>query len=199
MVNWPGGGIFKFPPRDGRASWHFVTHGLSQPFDEEDQADLPLAERRSGVGFELVLSTRENCDWPANVLLNLVHYLLFSREARPILPGHRLPCNGPLVAGTSTMLTYLMARSSPHYTHKMLLPGGSCQLVHLVGITTDEFQHAKNSIPGIGGSLVLARVLEKCAIDCDSLPNRASLTERDDFAATWAEAQVELGPVLATV
>ena len=78
MLNWPGGGIYVFPPRGDRRGWHYVTHGLSQPLDYEDGEEAADGEEEevSGLGCELVISTPERCEWPSMLLIEMVKYFL---------------------------------------------------------------------------------------------------------------------------
>lgn len=52
-VNWPGGGILRFPPSAGRGHWVFATSGLAQPVHDEEFE----RSESSGWGIELVMST----------------------------------------------------------------------------------------------------------------------------------------------
>jgi hypothetical protein len=146
FINWSGGGIYQYPPGHGRRSWHYVTSGLSQPpIDGEGTAESiedEDGERYSGFGIELVLSTSGKAAWAPHVLVNLVKYLLFQKNARVILPGDRIPCNGPLVLDTNTQLTHLVATTSDEYETEIRLPAGKCHLVHLVGATQQEVSQA---------------------------------------------------------
>src|SRR5262245_3427407 len=67
--DFPGGGVYSFPPRNDLTEWHYVTSGLSQPLDDadEDEKRKPLTERYSGFGIELVISTRQPVNWAVDV------------------------------------------------------------------------------------------------------------------------------------
>jgi hypothetical protein len=194
MINWPGGGLYQYPPNEKLHAWHYVTSGLAQPVPDDDSTATPDG-RYSGFGIELVISAPEQANWAPDVLLNLVRYLLFQENARVILPGDRLPCNGPLVRDTDTKLSFLVATSSPEYATEIMLPGGRCDLVHLVGVTEPEIGRALSLGKGTAGSIVLCRVLEEMGVGCVSDPGRACLTTHRDFEQTWnrirAECQLE--------
>src|SRR5512140_1787198 len=51
VVNWPGGGVHPYAPREGRSGWHYVTHGLAQPFDAEEGEAPPDAPEEQPSGF----------------------------------------------------------------------------------------------------------------------------------------------------
>lgn len=189
LVNWPGGGIYQYPPNGSRTSWHYVTSGLSQPDFDDDGNPEPIVdddgERYSGFGIELVISAIEKVEWAPDVLINLVKYLLFQETARIILPGDRIPCKGPLVLDMTTPLTYLVATDSTEYETNILLPVGQCRLVHLVGCTQGEIDAALTMGRGTAGSIVLCRVLREMGVGFDSIPDRTCLTSDSRFAATW--------------
>lgn len=195
FVNWPGGGVYQYPPSDKRASWHYVTSGLSQPDTDDDGNAEPNVdedgERYSGFGIELVISTADQVAWAPAVLLNLVKYLLFQENARVILPGDRIPCGGPLVLDTDTQLTFLVATTSDQYETEILLPAGQCHLVHLIGCTQAEIDKALTMGSGTAGSIVLCRVLKEMGVNCDSLPDRHCVTKDAAFAETWQRVQLQ--------
>ena len=195
FINWSGGGVYQYPPGHGRHSWHYVTSGLSQPPIDDDGNAESIAdedgERYSGFGIELVISTREEAAWAPDVLLNLVKYLLFQENARVILPGDRIPCNGPLVLDTDTGLKHLVATSSDEYETEILLPAGKCHLVHLVGATQREIDQALTEGKGTAGSIMLCRVLQKMGIRFDSIPERDCLTHSSSFLETWRHIKTE--------
>ena len=56
---WPGGGFHRYAPRGERTSWLYVTHGLSQPFEERDvQALRDDPDALSGLGLEYPIGGR---------------------------------------------------------------------------------------------------------------------------------------------
>lgn len=185
FFNWPGGAIMCFPPQSNRNNWYFVTHGLSQPPMEDDLIPPALddyldwrevngEEPVSGWGIELVISTRDFCDWPSNLLFELVEYLLFSEHSQIILPGHRLPLASPIVPATNPLLNHLLAITSSEYPSTIRLPGGLCSLIHLVGVTESEIKHARRlKNPG---SFVLQCVLQKLGVGCLTDPERPNHT-----------------------
>lgn len=193
FINWSGGGVYQFPPSGQRMSWHYVTSGLSQPAIDDDGNAEPIVdddgERYSGFGIELVISTIEKAAWAPDVLFNLVKYLLFQESARVILPGDRIPCNGPLVLDTTTPLNHLVAATSTDYETEILLPVGQCHLVHLIGCTQGEIDAALSMGNGTAGSIVLSRVLHELGIGFDSIPDRACLTSDTAFAGIWDRAR----------
>jgi hypothetical protein len=189
-ANWPGGGVYRYEPDQNKTGWHYVTHGLSQPY--EPQRVVESEECYSGLGIELIMSTPDLNSWAINVLFKLVDYLLFDENSRPIAPYDRLPCNGPLVSGSATKLTHLLAVMSPEYENKIRLPGGFCDIVHLVGVTDKEIAYAKRWGRGPGGSVILGEVLFENGVGTLSDPTRQCLSETIDLEKVWLEKQNEL-------
>jgi Suppressor of fused protein (SUFU) len=190
-ISWPGGGVYQYPPRGERRGFHYVTHGLSQPFefgdDEDEHDDEGAAEIGSGMGIELVISTPERCDWAPSLLLEFVKYLLFNENARVFEPGHRIPASALRAAHPESELTHLFGIGSPEYPHEIMLPGGSCTLVHLVGATTEEIERAK-ALGGVAGTFILADTLRELGIGCVTDLARRSATADERFEALWGKA-----------
>ena len=181
VMNWPGGGVHAYAPRQGRTGWHYVTHGLAQPFDAEDAAALAPTpagepegegqgggeaceeapdEKPSGFGIELAISTPEESTWAPQLLLNFVRYLLFEEESEVFHPGDRIPCPAFDEVKKGTKISSLICIESPEYTAEILLPGGTCTIVHLVGVTTPEIARARSlGSSGPGTEVLLATLL----------------------------------------
>ena len=205
FFNWPGGAVMCFPPQGNRTKWYYVTHGLAQPPMEEDDPIPPALDDYldwlevndkapvSGWGIELVISTRDFCDWPFEVLLEIVEYLLF-KDSQIILSGHRLPLANPIVSSTNHLLNYFLAVTSPEYPSTIRLPGGLCSLIHLVGVTEAEVERARR-IKGQRGSLVLQSVLQKLGVGCLTDPERLCVTTHPQFEQAWREGEHEIKEV----
>lgn len=191
LLNWPGGGVFQYEPKESRNGWHNVTHGLSQP-DNPKLKTEKNEDACSGFGIEFVISTPDLNNWAPNVLLNLVKYLLFQKTSKIIYPYHRLPCNGPIVTDTDTQITHLLAVPSPEYENEIQLPAGFCELVHMVGITKNEFNYAVNWGSGTGGSIILFEALQRLNVGTLTDPARTCITDMDDFQSIWDELQIKL-------
>ena len=187
-INWPGGGIHRYAPREGRAGWTFVTHGLAQPDDPEAEAEADEEERYSGFGIELVISAPDENPWPAELLLSFVRYLLFDDESRVFLPGHRIPCSALKSIAPETELTHLCGIASPDYPHEIELPAGRCTLVHLVGATTAEIEIARSEDDG---TAILGRVLGATGHGTLTDLSRECVTKRADFESLWARARAQ--------
>ncbi len=183
FCGWPGGGIYQFPPQGKLTDWHYVTEALSQPHrpaEAMEQGDPHYA-------FELVISTEHQCRWAPNVLMNIVRYLL-SDKGRPIYHDQLLPCNGPLVTGWDTKLTYLLTAAAAEYDPVIHLPGGDGVLVHLVGVTEEEILPVLDLEDPSQGIRALYQILCQEGIGSCSRPERASVTDDPGFSEKWQQA-----------
>jgi hypothetical protein len=189
-INWPGGGVYAFPPRGARTAWHYVTHGLAQPVQgpEDEEDDEEDDEPVSGLGIELVIATPSRTEWAPLLLIDCVRYMLFDPNARLIVPGDRMPTGAFTSYAEGTALTHMIATTSDDYDHHILLPAGQCTLVHLVGVTAGEIARAKAMGGGGEGTYVLADVL--CALGAGLVTDtaRACTTGDGRFDAAWREA-----------
>jgi hypothetical protein len=185
-INWPGGGIYAFPPRGERRGWHYVTHGLAQPFGP-DEPDAPEDERASGLGIELVIATPGPSAWAPSLLVDFVRYLLFQDDAELIVPGDRIPTSAFETYAPGSALSHVIATISPEYEHDIKLPGGRCTLVHLVGVTTDEIARAR-SVDGGEGTIAIGEALRRLGPGYVTDTARRCATRDAGFEQAWNEA-----------
>lgn len=188
-INWPGGGFYMYPAAAG--GYYFVTSGLSQPAPDQP-AQTDEKDVFSGLGIELVILSLEDSKWPFGVLQGLVNYMLFQENAQIVMPGDRIPCNGPLVTGSDTELCYLIAALSDKYETQGRLPAGDVDLVQLIGVTESEAKRAIAWGRGTGGTLILGEVLKRLNVDELTNPNRSCTTLIPEFDAIWTEVKSEL-------
>ena len=181
QINWPGGGVYAFPPRGARRAWHYVTHGLAQPIEDDDE---PV----SGLGIELVVATPSPSEWAPQLLIDCVRYMLFDPNATLIVPGDRMPTSAFAAYARGTALTHMIATTSDDYDHHILLPAGQCTLVHLVGVTSEEIARAKAMGGGAEGTFVLAEALAALGPGFVTDTARACTTKDARFEAAWTEA-----------
>lgn len=171
--------------------YYFVTSGLSHPApDQPTQSDEKDAF--SGLGIELVIQSPDDSKWPFGVLQGLVNYMLFQENARIVMPGDRIPCNGPLVTDSDTDLCHLIAALSDKYETQGRLPAGGVDLVQLIGVTEGETNRAIDWGRGTGGTLILGEVLKRLKVNELTDPNRSCTTLEPEFDAVWSQVMSEL-------
>jgi hypothetical protein len=193
MATWPGGGVYQYPPRGRRSAWHYATFGLSQPFSEKEaRAAETEADPVAGLGIELVMSATEPQVWAPNILLELVRYLFFAEDASVFVAGERIPFAGFQQLGFPTPLTHLLVVTSADYPCELMLPGGHCTLIHLVGVTDAEIARAREHGDNALGSFVLANVLQELGVGFVTDPGRDCATEHPLFDDVWSEVTAKL-------
>ena len=143
-ARWLHHGVLVSPPNANRASWLYVTSGLSNPNDANHRSP-----GRSGIGFEFVFETRERADW---AIWRLQHVLAFEHLlAAGRFPGKtlltlydRLPLRAPIVPESTSSLTWMIVVPPPRGRRRFRLESGWVHLMHLVGITESEASYARH-------------------------------------------------------
>ena len=178
MVNWPGGGIHRWRRQDGVV---FMTHGMSQPQEPDAVVDEP-EKFWSGLGLEYAIRVPDTAEWPITVLLHLVRHELFQNQKAPFSVGATMPTD--LGEG----ITHFFGTYDSQLPHELLLPGGRCSLVSLVGITSEEFRSLRTIEDRRLGAGVLIRTLRHFGVDAVTTKGRGSVTEASDFETVWQNA-----------
>ena len=113
-----------------------MTYGFSDLWAKES-SDPAV----SGFGFELTF--RPTCkakdkkppNWALNFLQNLGRYVF--KTGHPFGVGHTLPLNGPIEAGSSTLIHAVSFALDPQLP-PMETPNGRVEFLQIVGLTLDE-------------------------------------------------------------
>jgi hypothetical protein len=145
---WRNHGVFASPPNERRASWLYVTSGLSNPWNLEQPGRDPSGF--SGLGFELVVESTESADWAVPLLHNLMAYELLvavgSYEGAELLEyGNRVPLHGSITPAFDSAIRWLLVVVPPHYPATFELASGRVDFFHLVGATDAEVELARQS------------------------------------------------------
>ncbi|KFA94791.1 suppressor of fused domain protein [Archangium violaceum] len=139
--NWGGMGVRVAPPSPEYPYWTYVTSGLSNPITlapgEEVDANSP-----SGVGYEMVIHTTEEAQWPVLRLLDMMAYNLVCMRAFAV--GHRYPVEGTLTGGESKLNGFVFVIDPSRPTH-FQLESGKVQLLTLVGVTKNEMAFSRSN------------------------------------------------------
>ena len=145
---WENHGVFACPPNDERATWLYVTSGLSNPWNLERPGRD--ASGFSGLGFELAIETPDAADWAVTLLHNLMAYELLvavgSYEGAELLEyGNRVPLNGSITPGFDSKIRWLLVEQPKHYASAFELASGRVDVFHLVGATDAEVELARQT------------------------------------------------------
>ena len=142
----PLDGISVFRSDAGQPHWHYVTYGFSDLYGDLDDSLDVEPEKPSGYGFELTFRLARSADeqeppsWPLNFLQNIARYVF--RTGNVFAPGHWMTANGPIAAGTSTLLTEMGFIEDPQLP-PIHTPFGDLMFLQLVGLTTDELREVR--------------------------------------------------------
>jgi len=139
---WLHVGVMTAPPTAQRATWIYVTSGLSNPWESGSPA--PEGEL-SGLGREFVFETTEPGDWAILRLQHVAAFELLLAAGRysghePLGLHDRLPLRGPITFRDESALRWLLVASDAWYAPTFTLESGEVDLLTLVGITDDEAQ-----------------------------------------------------------
>ena len=166
---WLHYGVFKSPPNSSRATWLYVSSGMSNPWETDK------LEEYSGFGTEFILETNEEADWAIDLVRNLVAYniLLSCGEMGdfPMLDyGHRIPFSITRTDDNEPTITHIMLVEPRHYQKSFKLISGKVDFLHIIGITPSELKFAKEN-----SSLKLLEDLVKTGIYPVTDRNRQSI------------------------
>jgi len=167
---WLHFGVFEFSPTATRASWLYVTSGMSTPW-EADQAD---PDATSGLGCEFVFESTLQGDWAIRRIWQLMAYQILLCHGRypgraPLGNFDRLPLRSPLGPSPSEIQLLMLAPAEDTIGTQQL-ESGSFQFVRVVGISEVEAAHAREQ----GGGALLERLAASGAFPVTD-PERSSL------------------------
>lgn len=133
---WFHYGVFKSPPNSNRQTWLYVSSGMSNPWDTDHKEDY------SGLGIELILETTDDQPWAIPLVHSLIAYNLMLSVGKfgdkPLLTqGARIP--QPIKPNIS----HLALVSPADFPSTIETDGGNVDLLQIIGLTQDEFEHAK--------------------------------------------------------
>ncbi len=145
---WLNHGVFACPPSVDRASWLYVTSGLSNPWNLDRPGRDPSGF--SGLGFELVVEATEAADWAVPLLHNLMAYELLVavgtyQGAELLEYGNRVPLNHSITPSFDSAIRWLLVEQPKHYAQAFDLASGRVDLFHLVGATDAEVDFARQT------------------------------------------------------
>ncbi|MBI6874813.1 suppressor of fused domain protein [Clostridium aciditolerans] len=134
--NDPLQGISAYERKEPIPHWHIVTYGFSELYEKEwEDPDY------SGYGFELTFrvkkqdSDTEPPNWALNFLQNIARYVFSTGNY--FKAGHYLNANGPIAAGTDSLIGAIAFVEDPELP-SMDTQNGRVEFLQVVGITVDE-------------------------------------------------------------
>jgi hypothetical protein len=140
---WLHHGLVEFPPTADRASWLYVSSGLSNPWHD----DVFTPDGDSGLGMEFVLETPARAPWAMEVVAGIVAFQLLIAAGRYgdrslVDVWDRFP---PRAAfdGSDSPITALIVVPGEGLDSPIQLPSGRVDLLRLLGVTADELAFAK--------------------------------------------------------
>ena len=142
----PLDGISVYRSEHGQPHWHYVTYGFSDLYGDLDDSRDIEPDKPSGYGFELTFRLARAADeqepprWPLNFLQNIARYVF--RTGNVFAPGHWMTANGPIAAGTDTLLTEMGFVQDPELP-PIHTPFGDLMFLQLVGLTADELREVR--------------------------------------------------------
>lgn len=156
---WLTYGVFESRPHDTRASWLYVSSGLSNAWE----ADSAKPDEVSGLGCEFIFECPSQSKWALLLLRRMVAFQILLSVGRFEGKGllqvwDRIPLLAP-IDGTSSKLNWVLLSPAPSFSERQLLPSGQFQFLEFVGITEDEADFARKN----GGDKLLALLIQRKA------------------------------------
>lgn len=143
---WLVHGVFEIAPSQHSPYWTYITTALSNPWGENP--DQVNQAEPSGLGFELLMHTREQAPWAIQVLhwLMSVNILAASGllQGDTISPGDRVPLHtGIDPANPDSTVRNLLILEPTHIKSRFALPSGTVDWLLCLGVTDAEIDLAR--------------------------------------------------------
>ncbi|HXA84347.1 MAG TPA: suppressor of fused domain protein [Candidatus Dormibacteraeota bacterium] len=156
---WLFHGVFECPPARDRASWLYVSSGLSNAWD----ADFPDPNSSSGLGCEFVLQCKQQSQWALTLMRRMVAFQILLSCGRfpgkPLLSlWDRIPLRSPIDGKTSN-LTWALITPAIGFEGIQQIASGKFEFLQFVGVTEKEANYAREQ----GGDKLLALLIERDA------------------------------------
>ena len=177
-VHETGWGLLQFPPRPGRMSWIYATHGLSQ---------MPWPDGTGTTGVELILYWRHREKIPVRILAVAARALLSGKRA--FESGEILSVAEAIEAPKCVFKHCVACLPDETIPGRITISGGTVIPLLLVGISDEEREYALKVNPEIAnGRQVLLEALKTGGVYPVSDLGRQCLTRRRDFNRVWETA-----------
>ncbi len=144
---WLHHGVFACPPSGVRNHHCYITSGLSNPWNLDAPGRDPSGY--SGLGFELMICTKDRAQWAVSVLHHLMAWQLLvatgAVQGQPLGMGQRIPLGGPIDGSATGQLTWALCEAPTHCAAGFELQSGKVEWLLLVGATEKEIAFARTS------------------------------------------------------
>lgn len=172
---WLTHGVFESQPNGTRASWLYVSSGLSNAWE----ADAEKPDEVSGLGCEFIIECNSQSPWALLLLRRMVAFQILLSVGRFEGKGllhvwDRIPLRAP-IDGISSNLNWLLLTPAPRFAEEQVLPSGRFNFLEFIGITEDEANFGRNN----GGDRLLALLLQREAAPVTD-PGRESVMEESE-------------------
>ena len=172
---WLFHGVFESPPSDTRASWLYVSSGLSNAWE----ADSPSPNGVSGLGCEFILECPAQSEWALVLLRQMVAFQILLSvgrfEGKELLQAwDRIPLRAP-IDGSSSKLNWVLLTPAPNFRESQRLPSGQFHFLEFIGITEDEADFARSN----GGDHLLALLMQRKAAPVTD-PSRRGILQKSE-------------------
>jgi hypothetical protein len=171
---WLTHGVIEFEPTPERASWLYVTSGMSNDWE----AERPDPSTPSGLGCEFVFETTGQFEWAILRLLHLMTFQILICHGRyerrePMGDFDRIPLRNS-ISPEPSVLTYLMLAPPVSIPREALLESGAFEFYQVVGISEAEAAYARSH----DGPALLERLMANSYFPVTD-PNRTEVPTED--------------------
>jgi Suppressor of fused protein (SUFU) len=167
---WLSLGVFECAPTMERASWVYVSSGLSTTWESSS----PEPDKWSGLGCEFIMQSPRQAQWALLLLRKMVAFQILLAcgkfPGKPVLAvGDRIPLRSP-IDGASSKLTWALVASSQEFPDVQQIPSGRFQFFQFIGITEEEAEYARGN-----SSKQLTNLLAALKLASTTEPSRESV------------------------
>ncbi|MBZ0188224.1 MAG: suppressor of fused domain protein [Candidatus Obscuribacterales bacterium] len=164
--------VLAYGPDPQRPYWTYVSAGLASPWIQTEWQQV------SGFGCELMLKTKNDSPWAAQLLRTLAFYVF--NHAGLLSPGVRVGLNGPVDPNSDSLIRNAFiwyADEAPDAWYQ--LPSGGFGIFAIVGITEAELQFA-DSVEEYG-TWCIQQLLSHLGHGQVTDPTRACIMDGEDI------------------
>lgn len=146
---WTANAVLEYKPTDKRNSWLYVSSGLSNPVGQEPSS---IDEKGySGLGFEMLIETKEQSHWPVHLLHDLIAYQVLvacSRIEGEVFDFDQVVPIGKILPNSDLAhVVILESIDGCSYPPGFSLASGGVDLFVLFGMTEDEIATISSKEP----------------------------------------------------